>query len=182
MRDLDGSLTGTSNAVVVSDSTIAQGDSRCSANSNNVFGAVCVNTTDWLRFAFNDANPYDPLFINITNEANYMDISPKLHKRLTHVWGFMAALEANQVYMIEFQYAEMPTNISYDAGMYGLKTGQWIVIKHRLNTQPDRVVFTSYAGTGVPSAEESNYPLNSSSPLGSWYWENSTFTLSYILN
>ena len=64
MEDLDGSLTGTVGAVVVSATNMTAGDVRCSTSNSYLNGSVCIQTTDWIRFAFKDANPYPPVFVN----------------------------------------------------------------------------------------------------------------------
>jgi hypothetical protein len=177
MEDSDGSLTGTPNSVVISNGNMAQNDLRCKANDTFVYGTVCTNTSTWLRFSYNNMVPLDPWYLDITNEAGYTDASPKLRKRLTHQWGYMAALEANQAYLMIYQAADYPYNMSYSASLYGLKNNQYIIIRHRLFTKPDK--FFLNLGT---TETESLTPLNALSAHASWYWENSTKTISYMLN
>ena len=103
-EDLDGSLTGTAGGVVVSATNMTAGDGRCFTSNSFLNGSVCKQTTDWIRFAFNNANPYPPVFVDFENARGDADASPKLKKRLTHKpFGYMAALEANQVYKVNFE-------------------------------------------------------------------------------
>jgi hypothetical protein len=177
MKDLDGTLTGGAGNVVVSQTNITDADSRCSLHSEYNGGAVCSNTNDWIRFAFNGAVPALPVFIDITNNKNVTDVSPLMKKRLTHPFGFMLALEANQEYEINFDGASYPTNISYTGTFYSLKPNQYLIIKHQMRQLPDQVyVFRSLA-------VQSLNPLSiSQNGNGDWYWENSTRTLSYIVH
>ncbi len=178
MRDLDGSLSGGVGNVIVAATNFTQGDSRCSLNSAFFGGAVCSKTTDWIRFSFNDIKPYPPVFSDFKNQRGDVDVSPKLRKRLTHKWGYMAALEANQVYEISFEQASYPTNVSYIGTFYGLKPNQYLIIKHEMLKKPDQVNVL----TGI-LASESPTPLSiSNNDNTDWYWENSTRTLSYIIH
>ncbi len=172
-RDLDGSLTGTANAVVVSNTSITYGDSRCTVNDAYVGGIVCMDTLGWIRFAFNKAKP-DAFLVKITNQANDTDTTPLLHKRLTRKDGYMVDLEANQTYKLEFSDAYRPTNASYSATMSGFGPYDYIIIELDLLVEPDRV----FALDGV----QSSTPLTASNNNGDWYWDNVTDTLSYILN
>ncbi len=74
MKDLDGSLSGKPGNVIVSRTNITDGDTRCSVNPSLSQGAVCSNTTDWIRFAFNNAVPSSSFSITIKNSKNNTDI------------------------------------------------------------------------------------------------------------
>ena len=74
IKDLDGSLSGKPGNVVVSRTSITDGDNRCSVNPSFNQGAVCSNTLDWIRFAFDNTVPSISFSINITNSKNYTDI------------------------------------------------------------------------------------------------------------
>jgi hypothetical protein len=177
MKDIDGSLSGQAGNVVVSRTNITDGDTRCYLNSSYKHGAICSNTTDWIRFAFNNTNPSLPVLIDIINEQNDTDIGPFKTKRLTHKKGYMVALEANQAYEINFEGANYPTNISYTGTFYGLMPNQYIIIKHKMRELPDQVVvYTDFAS-------QSLNPLSiTANADGHWYWDNSTRTLSYIIH
>jgi hypothetical protein len=58
--------------------------------------------------------------MNITNKAGKMVSGPKMRKRLTHFNGYMFALEAQQEYLMVFDQADRPTNISYSGISYFL--------------------------------------------------------------
>ncbi len=177
-HDLDGSLTGVANGVVVSYNNITQASSSCQASDSFRNGIVCSDTQEWVRFAFNNFVPDYVALINITNVNNQMATSPRLRKRLTHPFGYMTALEANQEYLLELDQAFAPTNISYTGTFYGIYPGDYLIIKHRLSEKPDRVYFSNSFLIG----NESSFPLNYSNVNGDWFFDNDTSILSYILS
>jgi hypothetical protein len=98
-------------------------------------------------------------------------------KRLTNQNGFMLDLEANQTYAIDFVDANYPPTISYTGGFFGLNRNQYLIIKHRMQTMPDKVTVFSTQAT------KSLNPLSmSQNANGDWYWEDSIKTLSYIVH
>lgn len=101
---------------------------------------------------------------------------PKLAKRLTHLKGFMAAMEANQDYLVEYDEALYPTNVSYDSVLYNIEPNNYIIIKHRLSHKPDKVYF------GATLQNESSIPLDSKSNSGDWHWSNDSQILSYVIS
>ncbi len=176
--DSDGSLTGTANAVVVFNNNFTTSKSNCVANNTEFAnGAVCSNTNNWIRFAYNNLNLLHVLFTNVTNENNISVSIPLLKKRLTHPVGFMIALEAQQSYLFEYDQGLFPTNLSYSGAFYSLYPNDYVIIKHRLSRKPDRVLF----GRALTTVESAG-PLTSNSPSGSWYWHNDSLTLNYIVS
>ena len=65
MKDLDGSLSdGQAGNVVVSRTNITDGDRRCYLDSSYKNGAICSNTTDWIRFSFNNFDTNEKKFFS----------------------------------------------------------------------------------------------------------------------
>ncbi len=181
LHDLDGSLTGYPNSSAVSAENITLGDSNCHKNSAFDNGVSCEKT-DWIRFAYNGLDPNLVLFANITKTIDkQMVTAPKRAKRLTHPNGFMYGLEANQRYTMEFDMAAFPTNVSFEGGFWNFKPGQYIIMQLVMHKKPDVVDFNNQYPVNSLVAAESLTPLTPSSPYGSWYWENSTLTLSFIV-
>jgi hypothetical protein len=187
MVDLDGTLTGTQGArtslassagnVVVFKDNITSTRPNCVDTNEFLNGIVCSNTNNWIRFAFNNFQPSFSLLLNITNKNNQMASSPKLAKRLTHPNGFMMSLEAKQEYLLQFDQAERPTNMSYSGTFYSLYPEDFLIIKHTLSKKPDRV----FVLDSNQLSTENLSPLTSANNNGDWYWDNSTFTMSYII-
>lgn len=146
-QDLDGSLTGTSNAVVVYADNITLAKSDCQAGDSFRDAVVCTNTNTWVRMAYNNLQPEYVVITNVTNSDGNMVSVPLLKKRLTHPKGYMIALEANQEYTFIFDEALFPTNVSYSVGFWDLKPNEYLMIKHRLSRKPDQVDFGSLTGT-----------------------------------
>ena len=174
--DLDGSLTDETDSVVVYNNNFTKNNPNCHVDSRFENGIVCKNSKSWIRFSFNNLQPNLVLRTNITNMNGQTATTNRNAKRLTHLIGFMSALEANQEYLVDFDQALYPTNISYSAGFYNFEPGNWIIINHRMSRKPDRVLF----GNNVQT--ESFVPLTPSLDSGRWYWHNATQTLSYILS
>jgi len=175
-EDLDGSLTGRAGDVVVFNNNLTKANSNCRTGPY-LNGIACANTNGWIRFAFNEMDPNYVLFINYTNTNDQMATIPRLRKRLTHPFGYMAALDSNQEYYFIFDQAEYPTNISYTAAFYSILPNKYLLVKHQMLRKPDLVSF----GNGL-SGIESLLPLTPTSPKFSWHWNNDTSILTYMIN
>lgn len=105
-----------------------------------------------------------------------MAACPQYKKRLTHPIGFMMALEANQTYSLSYDQAERPTNISYSGTFYGFKPYDYLIMKYPLAKKPDRVQFD-----GLNDLTQTYYPVTALNNHGDWFWDNDTFTLSFML-
>ena len=80
-----------------------------------------------------------------------------------------------------FDQADYPMNVSFDGAFWNFKPGQYIIMQLIMHKKPDVVSFNNmYTRNSIVSTESLN-PLTPSSPSGSWYWDNSTLTLSFIL-
>ncbi len=86
-HDLDGSLTGSLENVVVSVDNITLNSPKCTSNVNFKNGMVCKKTNGWIRFSFNNMIPEFVALVNVTNVNNNMATIPRLRKRLTHPFG-----------------------------------------------------------------------------------------------
>lgn len=100
---------------------------------------------------------------------------PFLKQRLTHHNGFMTALQSNQTYTLVYDHAERPINTSFTGTFYGLLPNDYLIMNQQLNGEPDVVELFGQ------SANLSEFPLSYSNRNGDYYWDNNTFTLSYIL-
>ena len=176
--DLDGSLTGNINNTVVASDNITAHNANCRQDTSYDGGVSCSNITSWIRFAFNNLQPSLAVLANITNSVNQTVSVARMSKRLTHPYGFMAALDANDTYTMLFDQALYPINVSYSGTYYGLKPGQYIIMQHVMKKKPDRVDYGTYA----IASSESFGALTPANPSGSWHWENATNTLSYIIS
>ncbi len=85
------------------------------------------------------------------------------------------SLEVNQSYLLDYDYAIRPTNLSYSGTFYGFLPGDYIIINHTLTTCPDRVKYWSSPLTQVFS------PLTGDNNIGDWYWNKITNTISYLI-
>ena len=173
---MDGSLTDELDNVVVYNNNFTSTNPNCKTDIRFINGSICKNTKSWIRFSFNELDPELVQRINITNRDGQMISTLKLGKRLTHLVGFMNAFEANQEYLIELDQASYPTNISYKSGFYSIEPGKWIIIQHKMWKKPDQVLF------GTQKQIESFVPLTTNMDTGRWHWNNSTQTLSYLIN
>ena len=182
LRDIDGSLTGYVNGSAVSAENITLGNTNCHANTNFDNGVSCEKT-EWIRFAYDSLNPDLVKLANITNTKNQMATSPRYGKRLTYKndGGYMFGLEVNQRYTLTFDMAGNPTNVSFNGAFWNFKQGQYVIMQLVMKKKPDVVDFNYlYTANSIVSTESLG-PITPSSPSGSWYWENSTLTLSFIL-
>lgn len=88
-------------------------------------------------------NPY-ALLTNVTNQAGQMVSIPYLINRLTHTYGFMIALEANQEYSFVFNQARYPSTVSYSGVFYGVALNDYVIIKHEMSRRPDKITISGY--------------------------------------
>lgn len=144
-KDLDGSLTGYPNGVVVYADNITTTKSNCQVDSAFKNAVKCHDTNNWIRHAYNKLNPTFVVITNVTNQAGQMAAIPMKMKRLTHGFGFMIALEAKQEYLFVYDEALFPTNVTYSSGFWDFKPSDYLIIKHQLSRKPDKVDF----GTAV---------------------------------
>ena len=177
MYDLDGSLTGKKDDVVVFNNNLTKNNPNCRDDGTFLNGVACSNTNGWIRLAFNELVPEFVEITNFTNSNNQMATIPKLKKRLTHPKGYMAALETNQEYQFVFDEAAFPTNITFNGQFYSIPPGQYVIMKHFMLKKPDQV---SLGNKDFPTSECFS-PLNSANKMGDWYWDNSTRSLSYMI-
>ena len=177
LADLDGSLSGVSNSFILAQDQMTENNPNCKKDSQNKFknGIVCSKTNNQIRFSYNELSPKTVL-THVKNVRNSQVTVPYLKLRLTHPFGFTIVLEANQAYLFEYDQAAQPTNVSYIGTFYGLKSNEFIIVKHKLLLRPDRVRF----GGGLANTESAT-ALNGDSESGSWHWDNSSLTLSYII-
>jgi hypothetical protein len=170
------------NGSAVSTENITLADSNCRQNPNFDNGLSCANT-EWIRFAYDSLDPDLVKLANITDTKNQKATSPRLGKRLTYKnnGGYMFGLKANQRYTLTFENADNPTNVSFNGAFWNFKPGQYVIMQLVMNKKPDVVDFNSKYTINTIEAKESLTPITPTSPSGSWYWENSTLTLSFIL-
>ena len=166
LADLDGSLTGIKDDVLVSSENFTQNNPDCRSVANVNRGVSCSKSQGSIRLSFNNLKPDAVLSVNVTNSNNAMVSVPLLKKRLTHPLGFMLAFEPNQVYTMELNEASSPTNMSFDGIYYNLAPGQYLIMQHILRKKPDRVTF----GNQLTSSESVS-KLSPNSSSGSWSWE-----------
>ena len=177
-HDMDGSLTGTPDAVVVAADNITLNHPSCLASDAFSNGVVCTNTSNWIQFAFNAFDPEFVVMINVTNAHGDMSTIPRLVKRLTHPKGFMTALEARQEYLMILDQTFPPHNITFTGTYYQFYPGDYLIIKHQMAHKPDYVQF-KLKTFATESFDPLSYENNNSTD---WFWDNSTYTLSYILS
>ena len=192
MKDLDGTLSGQAGNVVVFKSNITKGDVRCNSSSTSYDGGiVCSNTKDWIKSTFAYFDQMPPYYMRVTNnKGNYSDLIPRDYYYYNsnyyynyyymygyYGYGYMVTLEANQTYEIGFDYAQYPTNMSYSVIFYGLKSTEYLIIKHKMRYIPDQVQIYS----GINATQTINQLSMESSTNGDWYWENNTKTMYYIV-
>jgi hypothetical protein len=66
--------------------------------------------------------------------------------------------------------------MSYDGVFYSLAPGDYIIVSHSLEYQPDQVnTISSTTFTTI-----SNAPLTAANTNGDWYYDNNTNLFSYI--
>lgn len=80
----------------------------------------------------------------MTNQAGQVVSIPYLNNRLTHTYGFMIALEANQEYSFVFNQARYPSTVSYSGVFYGVALNDYVIIKHEMSRRPDKITISGY--------------------------------------
>jgi hypothetical protein len=177
LKDLDGSLTGTSGSIVMAQDAFSDTNTNCRLDNLHKSGTVCVNTKSQIRFALNNFSPSYATLLNANNSMGATVESPKLGKRLTHKSGMMMHFEANQEYTIYFANMAPPTNMSYNGAYFGFLPGEYVIIKHPLSQKPDQLQISN--GQLNDEYFEPLTPERNSN--GDWYWDNTTRTVQYLL-
>lgn len=176
LKDLDGSLAGNPGDVVVAADNITLFNPKCRNTTEYLNGVACSNTKTWIRFAYNEYTPFSARLLNFTNQFNKMASAPMQWVKLTHPGGFTLNLEANQSYTFFYDNAERPTNLTLNGTFYGMLPNDYLIIKFTMTTQPDIIEFD--ANTILT---QMYIPLTSANNNGDWYWDNSTYELSFII-
>ncbi|CAJ1082786.1 fibrocystin-L-like [Xyrichtys novacula] len=179
LHDIDGSLTEhIGNKVVPQSPLLDPSHCKPSAEWSNSFpAAVCDQTTDFHRMAFNKVSPpsLDAKDVLLTNKHN-TSLVPYAVKRLTHKPGWQALLPSKQTYFMAFENAEHITNITYSARFYGFKPDQYVIICHNFTQSPDSFNI-------VDRRNGSKTPLSfTENESGDWHFDDTTNTLCYMVS
>ncbi|XP_066530272.1 fibrocystin-L-like [Hoplias malabaricus] len=177
--DMDGSLTGNVGYKVLPKSLLLD-PSHCSDDSSwsvGFPGSVCDNTTSFHRLAFNNPSPSSLLSKDVILTNSYgTSVVPFAEKLITHTFGWMALLPADQTYNWYFRGASQITNISYSAIFYGYKPQDYVIVNHNLTQSPDRFHI-------VDDRNGSSVPLDPSVNInGDWYFNKSSDNLFYMVS
>lgn len=174
-EDLDGSLTGKENQVLFFNNNYTKINPACT-NLISVKNGISCKISDWIRFSFSLLSNIS--FININNRFGQTVIS-KLKEKDECSYDFMTILEAGQEYELQFEEEiTLSTNISYSGIFYSVKRGQYFIIKHKMFQKPDWIDF----GNQYLSSSESSNVLSSNNKPGSWFWENTTQTIYFLIS
>ena len=170
IQDLDGSLSGSKNSIVVAPDSITTNNPNCRNDSYFVNALLCSSTNGWVRTYFSYYTTPFVYTLQITNSENQTVSAFSGLNGYIYSNGYLLDLESNQVYTITFNQASPITYIRYSVIFYGVKYRQFLIMQHIMKRKPDQIYF-SFA-----TAIESFDKLNSQSALGNWHWENSTST------
>ncbi|XP_038045747.1 fibrocystin-L-like [Patiria miniata] len=180
-EDLDGSLTGTPNHIVLPSNPNLP-PSACTQEDEYGFGAVpgssCDDTVRLHRLSFNNPSPSSllgkaALFTN----AHGTTVAPYDEKRITHPKGWMVTLIEGDTYDMAFEDAGHVTNITYDATFYEYQDGDYVLISHTFTQEPDRFAMNGEFRNVTDDAL--TYDGNQN---GDMRFENDTKTLTYIVS
>jgi len=176
MHDLDGSLTGRPGDIAIFNDSFALANPACRPASDFKHASICTNTSTQIRFAFNNYQPQYATLLHVTNKHNQTVTVPMLKKRLTHIFGFMMVLEANQEYLIYYDNMfNSLTNMSYNGHFYNLAPNDFLIIHHPLKLKPDRVVINE-----VERKEFAALSPNINSNFD-WRWNASISSVEYLV-
>ncbi|XP_025757857.1 PKHD1 like 1, tandem duplicate 1 isoform X2 [Oreochromis niloticus] len=177
--DTDGSLTGNINHVVVPMSNLLD-PAHCSQSAEwsvGFPGAVCDETVNFHRLAFNNPSPSSLVAkdVILTNSHGSSRV-PFLKKRLTHPFGWMALLPSGQTYNWYFENVDHVTNITYSGKFYSFKRDQYVIVNHNFTQSPDSFQI-------IDRRNGSLTPLSfSNNKNGDWYFNKSSNNLYYIVS
>ena len=184
--DLDGSLTGNAGYTVLPHADFYPPnctDGGATFSGNGVRGDVCDDQVSFSRIAFNKPKPdsllYNPVIVT-TVHGNDSLIWRK--KDITHKAGWNGLFPQQTVLQLEWQNHTEMTNITYELSTWQLDdVDKYVLIKHDFNQEPDGVgilpgqsaMFINQSLASVPDETAFN---------GEFYWENGTYSLTYILS
>ncbi|XP_042362122.1 fibrocystin-L-like [Plectropomus leopardus] len=177
--DTDGSLTGNVDYKVVPHSELLD-PAHCSQSAEwsvGFPGAVCDNTVDFHRLAWNNPSPTSlkAKDVILTN-SHGTSVVPYLKKRMTHKFGWMAMLPSGKTYNWYFDDMDHITNITYSAKFYGFRSDQYVIINHNFTQSPDRFrIIDERNGSSAPLSFSDN-------ENGDWYFDDSSNNLYYMIS
>ena len=178
-RDLDGSLTGIVNGSLLPYTGLLPSD-RCSvhqASSTSVDGSLCDASVDFVRIAVHSVSPSSiatrTLFMTNqygTSRVNYVVT------RLTGPSGYMAIIPKGYEHFIQWDQGGHLSNISYSLIISGLEEDEYFWISRNYSQPVDGVVIN-----GVEQNSSSIFPDPSIHNTGTWYFNNSTNDVTYLV-
>ena len=176
-KDIDGSLTGTVGASLVTKSGTNPTD-LCTDDASGFLGggitsSVCDSSVNFHKIKINKAAPS-------SLEANKIVITNQYgQSERQFLWlgrGWEALLPQGPVNKLAFNTAEHLTNISYYIEAFGMHTGEnFLILGHDLTQQPDRFNIFDNSLSNY-SASLQSPPTFENSENGDWYFNNETGT------
>ncbi|XP_072034167.1 fibrocystin-L-like [Amphiura filiformis] len=184
LEDLDGTLTGTTpNSKLLPYNPNLPAD-HCTWGDPQYGtidkpGAVCDDTVNFHRLAFNNPHPTSLKFKRAEflndNGVSYINFHKK---RLTHPDGWMVTLINGYKYLWFFEDIDHVTNISYNAQFEEFDDGDFVLISHNVTQKPDKIFLKEgdeRNGTiAVPSYDVNNH--------GDWNIDSSTNVITYLVS
>ena len=145
-------------------------------STGDVAGAVCDDTVDFHRFAFNNFQPdsflgKDALFENAEGTSTV----PFKKKRITHPNGWMLTLINGDTYTMFFDKAGQITNISFSGRFDFFGQQDFVLMKHNLTQTPDR--FSIVGDDRNATAAVPTYAANTN---GDWHFDKSLKEFTYL--
>ena len=184
IEDLDGSFTtkgsGFENYIVLPKNPNLDND-KCEFDVDAFSvggrtGAICDNTVELHRMAFNGALPNSLNYKNaMFMNSHGTSVVPYHKKRITHPTGWMLTLIKGETYTFFFENADHITNITYNARFDDFGDGDFVLLKHNLTQEPDRVVIT-----GTITEPSAAVPTYANNKHGDWYYDSAQKELIYI--
>ncbi|XP_066284016.1 fibrocystin-L-like [Branchiostoma lanceolatum] len=178
-KDSDRSLSGKTHAIVLPWTPILPTES-CKVvpafSKGSVSGAVCDKSVVLHRCDFYNVKPgwLSGTNMSVSTEAGTLMV-PFMKNGLRFQNGWATTLPRGQIYTVEFQTDILPINLSYKANFHNFQDGDFLVMRHVLASQPDKVLINKRL------VERSYEPLTYAKHKNlQWHLVNNT--LSYIVS
>ena len=186
--DMDGSLTGTPDNVVIPSSplyspTACASDDVGEFSGGSVPGSVCDSSFKYGRIAWNNPVPDSLLYdiVVMTTEHGTQEIIWR-KKDITHKQGWNGLFPQNTILDMQWKNYQTVYNMTYDLSAFNLgDEGDYFAIRHGFNLKPDRVIVTPGAEAVRTNETELDALPDDTAFNGQFYYDETDKQLTYVL-
>ena len=144
--------------------------------------SICDSSVRFSRIAWNKPHPNSLEFATVIAQTEHGNQSIFWRKKdITHPKGWNGLFQRGAVLNLSWKDYTQLTNITYDLSTYSLdELGDNVPIQHNFNQEPDKIRIVPGQTPMFINESLPNMP-NGNSTNGEFYWNTTTYQLTYVL-